>query len=715
MTDRPDDALLHAVFSGKEWREAADAMFEVAGAAIVVSLPSDGSALYASPRCAYCALIHPAEGVGMTGGWGCLGRTGEVGTGATTCFSGLPCQVAAVSYTGVQLAHLTVGGFVSTTRERKRMFERLLSLGVAEADACHAVRDIPVVPRRKAESLVTALRVHAESLIARAYESRGSADRMRELEVFLDAGREFLELGHGEDELEHRILARALLVVGAERGRLVLRRPGTDLADVVAVAGESDGLVEGDVLRLGEVVEGRVLASGNSVIVTGREGTEAGRAGRGETATVSIGLRRPEGCLGAFTIHGVVTHGPATREAMRLLERFATVAATVLENTRSDREARRSLREMVHLDAFARTLAACSTCDEVAEVAIPVLHHILDAGVCGIALTAWRLDKVHVSVYTTVTREVLSAVIGEATGRDVAAEPFAAVRATTVGGEILDAADGDHATAGDADGPVLSVPLSVRGTVVGYAFAALPSAGRFVAADQRGVESATAHIACALDRAAEWELLRADHAKTIAALAAALDSAERVDRGHTDRIAEYAIALGRELGLPSDELRSLHFAAVVHDIGTVGVDARLLDKAGPLTAEERAEVQRHVHVGADIIGQLQFLEDVTPVVRHHHERWDGSGYPAGLDGERIPMLARLLAVVDAFDAMTSPRPYRPQLTLAEARAELARGAGTQFDPGAVQAFVAVLDRQALAGMTGLLATRHAGDGRHLPA
>ncbi len=147
----------------------------------------------------------------------------------------------------------------------------------------------------------------------------------------------------------------------------------------------------------------------------------------------------------------------------------------------------------------------------------------------------------------------------------------------------------------------------------------------------------------------------------------------------------------------------------------MGITPGILGTAEQLTPAEMDEVRRHPVIGAEIVGQVRFLDAVKPAVEHHHERWDGTGYPRGLGGTEIPRLARVLAVADAFDAMTSPRAYRKQISVSEARRELQRGAGTQFDPEAVRAFLAVIERQAVAGITGLFAGEASGQGPRVPA
>jgi HD-GYP domain-containing protein (c-di-GMP phosphodiesterase class II) len=138
-------------------------------------------------------------------------------------------------------------------------------------------------------------------------------------------------------------------------------------------------------------------------------------------------------------------------------------------------------------------------------------------------------------------------------------------------------------------------------------------------------------------------------------------------------------------------------------VGKLGLSEEILLKPSRLTRIEMERMRRHAEFGAGIVEQIEFLDALAPVIMHHHERWDGEGYPVGLKGDEIPLLARVLAVADAYDAMTSSSNHKPHMTKAEARAELRAAAGTQFDPRVVAALVESLDAQARAGATGLLA------------
>jgi putative two-component system response regulator len=180
-----------------------------------------------------------------------------------------------------------------------------------------------------------------------------------------------------------------------------------------------------------------------------------------------------------------------------------------------------------------------------------------------------------------------------------------------------------------------------------------------------------------------------DHAETVlATLARAVEAKDGTTGDHCDRLTRNGLAFGRFLGLNRPDLQALARAGVLHDIGKVGIPDAVLLKPAKLTSEEWIVMRRHPVIGAELLAPLRTMDRVVPIVRHHHERWDGGGYPDGLEGDRIPLLARVFQVLDAFDALTSVRPYKAALGSAEAlevlAAETAQG---KWDPAIIEAFV----------------------------
>ncbi|WP_022853528.1 HD domain-containing phosphohydrolase [Thermodesulfatator atlanticus] len=172
------------------------------------------------------------------------------------------------------------------------------------------------------------------------------------------------------------------------------------------------------------------------------------------------------------------------------------------------------------------------------------------------------------------------------------------------------------------------------------------------------------------------------------ALVRALEAKDPYTKQHSERVTQYALAIAKEMGLAEDMCESLRFAGHLHDVGKVGVPDAILLKPGRLAPEEYEIIKQHPLIGAEIVGHMGLLSDEAQIIKHHHERWDGNGYPYGLAREDIPLLSRILAVADTFDAMTSVRPYRPARSFDDAFAEIVRCAGSQFDPQVVDAFKA---------------------------
>ena len=189
-----------------------------------------------------------------------------------------------------------------------------------------------------------------------------------------------------------------------------------------------------------------------------------------------------------------------------------------------------------------------------------------------------------------------------------------------------------------------------------------------------------------VDEVAEKEVL---FMAVIDSLAQAVSARDPYTQNHNRSVADYAVKVGRAMGLDEDEITNLHIAGRLHDIGKIGVPEAILQKKGPLTDEEYDMMKQHPSVGSDILRSLPDFEEILDIVLYHHERYDGNGYQKGLVGENIPLLARITAVCDAWDAMTSDRVYRKKLPIEEAKRRIIEGAGTQFDAKIVKVFLTV--------------------------
>ena len=187
------------------------------------------------------------------------------------------------------------------------------------------------------------------------------------------------------------------------------------------------------------------------------------------------------------------------------------------------------------------------------------------------------------------------------------------------------------------------------------------------------------------------EDLERAYLESIEALRYTVEAKDRYTRGHSDRVSEYSILIGKKIGLTQEELKKLRIGGLFHDIGKIGVPDSILLKTERLTDEEYSEIKNHPSIGKHILSSASIFSDIIPIVYHHHEKYDGTGYPGKLKGEEIPLLARIAAIADTFDAMTSKRSYRDALSIDVAKNEIKRCSGTQFDPELVNAFMELFE------------------------
>ena len=187
-----------------------------------------------------------------------------------------------------------------------------------------------------------------------------------------------------------------------------------------------------------------------------------------------------------------------------------------------------------------------------------------------------------------------------------------------------------------------------------------------------------------------YDKLEKAYMESIQTVRYTVEAKDTYTRGHSDRVSEYSVLIGEKLGLTEEDIRRLRIGGLFHDIGKIGVPDSILQKNGKLSDDEYSEIKNHPTIGVHILSNATMFEDILPIVKHHHERYDGKGYPSRLAGEDIPYLARIAAVADAFDAMTSRRVYRDSLPLDRVIEEIEKNKGTQFDPKIAEAFLDIL-------------------------
>ena len=450
------------------------------------------------------------------------------------------------------------------------------------------------------------------------------------------------------------------------------------------------------VCRVGEGITGRAAATGEAQLV--RDVRECDFAlhvpGTPEIdeTIAAVPLRYGTRVIGVIVVSKLGT-GQLDADDVRLLEVLAGHASVALENARLYEQQRLAAERASEsaviassLLAFSRELAGSAGVEDLAQRIAASAARLVGAG----ETSLWMQDEDGGPVRAIAVHG------GSPERRDrVAGAQFAAevARPLLTKRGPFELGDGELTALRLADRPEpgnthLLAPLALDGRL--GALVAVFDGGE--AGEQRSravrlLAGLADQASLALTSARNWEGLERMFVSTVEVLVDALEANEEHTCSHARWISEASLAVGRQLGLDAARLRLIEYAALFHDVGKIGVPHDVLLKPGPLTAEERAQIELHPEIGERILSPVERLGDVARIVRACHERWDGAGYPDRLAGEAIPLEARIIFVCDAFHAMATDRPYRGRLPAAEARRRLREGAGIQFDPGVVDVFL----------------------------
>jgi HD-GYP domain-containing protein (c-di-GMP phosphodiesterase class II)/HAMP domain-containing protein len=401
--------------------------------------------------------------------------------------------------------------------------------------------------------------------------------------------------------------------------------------------------------------------------------------------TISQPLRRLAGAATAIAHGDLHQELPTQRrdEIGSLAKAFNSMSAQVAARIDGLSEKTQTLAlEISNLSAFGTTLA--QTPDPHAELRrlADMIRAMLDADAASVFL-----------VYEgRVTRAAFSG--GKRCPVPSPAADELAVWAVgeQLGLEVADAETDEHlstlARATNQLRSLLVVPLARQEGVVGALVVGFCDSHEFGHEELPLLTTIGGQIAIALQNAEAYDKLDRMYLETVTALAAAMEAKDQYTASHADSLAAMAVAVGSRMGLTDAELRMLQYAAVLHDIGKIGIPGNILNKPEALTRDEFETMAQHTIIGERIISRIDYLVPIARIIRSAHERWDGTGYPDGYKGDAIPLASRILLVCDAFDAMTTDRPYRGALPLETALGELARHAGSQFDPRVVDVFLA---------------------------
>jgi diguanylate cyclase (GGDEF)-like protein len=436
--------------------------------------------------------------------------------------------------------------------------------------------------------------------------------------------------------------------------------------------------------KLGEGITGHVAATGESLLIGDAANFPLSRQVEGtdriDESQIYVPLRFGTRVIGV-TVISKLGLDQFDEDDVRLLEVLAGHAAVALENASLYESARREAERATALLEFSRELATAEGMEEVVERLVELSARTLGSPRASVWLQGGANEQILASAtfgYSEIEHERLARV---RLGHE-AAHAFLGDKEPFVVTPEQRAAMNGFAEVGAGDEFAVA-PLTLDGGRIGCIAVAVPEEAGFTDRHLHLLAGVAHQAKLALTNAASFQSLETTFLETVEALANALEANDEYTSSHARWITDFALKVGAGLGLDSRQLKRLELGALFHDIGKIGIPEAVLSKPGPLTDDEQRLIEKHPELGERIIAPIDRLEEVRPIVRHCHERYDGCGYPDRIAGEDIPLESRIIFVCDAYHAMTTDRPYRRRLPEAEALRRLEDCAGTQFDPRVV--------------------------------
>lgn len=497
------------------------------------------------------------------------------------------------------------------------------------------------------------------------------------------------------ERLLDRIMNRVVRTTRIESATLFLLDESDQTLEFAVVKGLGAKKLKGRKLPLAEGIAGKVARTGKPYLAAAVDKDPAWSSRVGQ----ELGYKT-RNLLAAPLILGGKTHGvievinkkdgrPFTRDDLVFLQGLAAEASVVLESARLFVDAKRRAEQFATLSRLSAVLNSTLNQKEVRNYAMEAAVELLACETGSLYLIDQEKQELYFEVALGEKGEAVKEIrlkLGEGIAGWVAQEGKSDLVPDT-------AKDPRWASRVDQKSKfqtrnMVTVPVRARDQVIGVLQALNKLQNKkFDAEDQRLLESLADQVAIALENARLYEEQKVMFRETAQALAAAIEKRDPYTGGHTKRVRDYCMATAKYMDLTAEEREWLELAAILHDIGKIGVDDQVLRKPDRLTNEEFEKMKPHPVYGWEILQHVKPLARAIPGMKHHHERFDGKGYPDGLKNGDIPFLARIIAAADTWDAMTSDRPYRKGLANEIAAAELKKFSGIQFDPDVVVAFL----------------------------
>jgi len=520
---------------------------------------------------------------------------------------------------------------------------------------------------------------------------------------------QLVNLGSDLEQVLDEVMRLTIDLVNAQAGVIILIDQMTgELSSHITVEGRpKEELREEPKWKLDKGVMGAILKVGEPAVISDASEypifrDEIGKAvGSTVVSALCVPLKRKERVLGVLEVFNKKSSteelkesdkGVAcfTEEDQKLILSLSNEIVMVIENAMLFNEIERKVTELDNLLKATEAIASTLQLDPLLDTIMELGMKVMDAEGCSVLLIDEKEKKLQFAAASGAKKEEikkLSLDMGEGVAGwvvqndqpllidDVSKDTRFSKRVD----EIL----------GQETKSLICIPLKVKERIIGVMEVINKRGDRaFSERDMALFKPLSAQAAVAIERAKLYADLEDMYISTVRSLAAAIDAKDPYTRGHSERVNRFCMVIAKELGLDEKMQKNVQLCALLHDVGKIGVPISVLRKKEKLTDEDWAYIRRHPVLGAEIISPIRQLAELASSIRHHHERYDGGGYPDNLKGEQIPLIGRMLAVADTFDALTSERPYRNGLSDKAALEEIEACKGTQLDPMCVEAFLA---------------------------
>ncbi len=485
---------------------------------------------------------------------------------------------------------------------------------------------------------------------------------------------------HLEDVLR-KVMDEAISLLNAENGSLMLVDEVRSELKMLVAQGLDDQIVTTTRVNLGEGISGWVAQEGQPRLLSRHVGDVDGLSSEPIESAMCVPLKSKDRCIGVLNLSGRSDGSDFTEEDLKILTILASHAASAIDIAQLYRKVSSQVEHLEALYHLGRILNSSLSLDQILPQAVTRTLELLQAKTASVMLLDEKGEELSIRLAHGLSDDIVESTkvrLGERVSGRVAASG----QPVLIKGQEGDDTDSSLCVPLLANRQVLGV-LNIRTKIDGSDFT------------QQDLELATqlANIAAAaIENAELHDQLQTLFLSTVSALANSIDARDPYTKGHSERVTAYAVMIAEDLDLGTEDLELLRYAGLLHDIGKIRIRDHILHKPGRLTDPEFDEMKKHPEYGVEIMQPVAAFRHILPAMLHHHERYDGRGYPHGLSGESIPLTARILCVADCFDAMTSDRPYRKGMPVADAVAELAKNKKTQFDPQLVDIFLRVVEQ-----------------------